>query len=247
MEIVNLVILLLAGVFGNFFAAVSGGAALLYIPILIFFGLSPSVAVATNRFSALGSTSIGLYKFTKGGKVLYRLALPLALTAALGSVVGANILLKINEDLLQKIVATFIICIVLFLIFKKDFGLKKTVQLSKKRNIIGHVSSFLIGIYAGFFGAAFATFFSYLLILIFGLTFLESAGTRTLAGLLIGITATIIFIINGRVEFLYGAVLMIGRMIGAYFGVSFALKHGEKYAKVIFIIFALIAGIKLLV
>ena len=248
MEILNLVIIFFLGIFGNFFAAISGGAALIYIPVLIFFGFSPSVAVATNRFSALGSTPVGLYRFIKGGKILYKLALPLGISAALGSFVGANLLLKVDEDLLQKLVAVFIILIALLLLLKKDIGLeKKTTLVSTKANLLGYFLSFLIGIYAGFFGAAFATFFSFLLITIFGLTFLEAAGTRKLAGLFIGVVSSVVFVLNGRVDFLYAGALLIGRSIGAYFGIGFALKHGEKYARVIFIIFALVAGIKLLI
>jgi uncharacterized membrane protein YfcA len=246
MEYLNLGIITLAGILTSFFATISGGAALIYIPLLIFLGLPPSVAVATNRFSSLGAMA-SLYKFAKGGKIIYKLVLPLAFFATLGSFIGANLLLKIDEDLLQKIVAVLVILIALLIILKKDIGLeRKVIQASKKRNILGYVLSFLIGIYAGFFGAAYATFFSYLLIFVFGLTVIESAGTRTMVGLFLVIAATIVFIVNGRVEFLYGGALLVGRAIGSYFGATFAIKHGEKYAKVIFIIFALAAGIKLL-
>lgn len=247
MEIFNLIIIGLLGILTSFFATVSGGAALIYIPVLIFFGLPPSVAIATNRFSSLGLIT-SLYKFIKAGKVIYKIALPLMIFATVGSFIGANLLLKINEDLLQKMVAIFIILIVLLMIFKKDVGVEeKIIQISKKRNVLGYVLSFLIGIYAGLLGAAFATFLSYLLIFVFGLTFIKSAGTRTLIGLPVVIIATIVFIIGGRVDFLYGVALLIGRAIGGYLGAGFAIKHGEKYARAIFIIIALIAGIKLLI
>ncbi len=247
MEILNLIIIALLGILTSFFTTLSGGAALIYIPALIFFGLPPSVAIATNRFSSLGATITSLYKFIKAGKVIYKIALPLVIFATIGSFIGAKILLEINEDLLQKIVAIFIILVVLVTIFKKDIGVeKRIIQISKKRNIFGYILSFLIGIYMGFFGAASATFFSYLLVFLFGLTFIESAATRKIITLPAAIVATIVFIISGRIDFLYGAALFVGRAIGAYLGAAFAIKHGEKYARVIFIILALIFGIKLL-
>lgn len=246
MEILNLIIIALLGISTSFFATLSGGAALIYIPALIFFGLPPSVAIATNRFSSLGAT-ISLYKFIRAGKVIYKIALPLVIFATIGSFIGAKILLEINENLLQKMVAIFIILVVLVMIFKKDIGVeKRIIQISKKRNILGYILSFLIGIYMGFFGAASATFFSYLLVFLFGLTFIESAGTRKIITLPAAIVATIVFIISGRIDFLYGTALFVGRAIGAYLGAAFAIKHGEKYARVIFIILALISGIKLL-
>ncbi len=247
MEYLNLIIIALIGILTNFFTAISGGAALIYIPLLMFLGLPPSVAIATNRFSALG-TFTELYKFVKEGKVLYKLAFPLVIFATLGSFIGANLLLRIDEIILQRMVAIFIILIVLLLIFKKDIGLKKKiVQISIKKKITGYILGFLIGVYAGFFGAASVTFFSFLLIFIFGLTFLESAGTRALIFLFIIIVTTIVFVFAGQVNFLYGGALLIGRAIGSYFGASFAVKRGEKYTKIVFIIIALIFGIKLLI
>lgn len=247
MEILNLIIITLLGILTSFFTTISGGAALIYIPALMFLGLPPSVAIATNRFSSLGATTTSLYKFIRAGKVIYKVALPLVIFISIGSFIGAKTLLEINEDLLQKIVAIFIILVVLVMVFKKDIGVeKRIIQISKKRNALGYIFSFLIGIYMGFFGAASATFLSYLLVFLFGLTFIESAATRKIISLPAAIVASIVFIISGRIDFLYGAALFIGRAIGGYLGAAFAIKHGEKYARVIFIVLALISGIALL-
>ncbi len=246
MVTLNLIAITLLSIVISFFTNISGGAALLYIPALIFFGLPPSVAVATNRFSSLGP-QVSLYQFAKSKKVVYKLAFPLAFFATIGSLIGAHLLLKIDENLLQKIVGISIILFGFLAILKKDLGVeKKDIQISRKRYILGYILSFLLGIYIGFFGAASATFLSWLLILLFGLTFVESAGTRTIIDLPVVIIATIVFILNGRINYLYGWGLLIGRAIGAHFGAGFAIRHGEKYARVIFVIIALISGIKLL-
>jgi hypothetical protein len=243
----NLIIITLLGIATSFFTNISGGAALLYIPALIFFGLPPTIAVATNRFSSLGPT-VSLYQFNKNKKVIYKLAIPLAFFATIGSFIGAKLLLRIDENLLQKIVGISIVLLAFLAIMKKDMGTeKKDIPITKKRNVLGYVLSFFLGIYIGFFGAASATFLSYLLILVFGLTFIESAGTRTIIDLPVIIIATIVFILAKQINFAYGWGLLAGRAIGAHFGAGFAIKHGEKYARVIFIILALISGIKLLI
>ena len=247
MDIFDLIIIASAGLFAGFYGTVSGGAALLVIPLLIFVGLPIQMAIATNRFSSFGITTVGLYKYTKGKKVLYKLGFTLAIWATLGSLVGANIMLKMEEVHLQKIVAILLILISLLLIFKKDIGLKRIIQIPQQRKILGYILSFLIGIYAGFFGAAWSTFFTYILIFCFGLTFLEGAGTRKIAAIILALATSILFIIYGKVNFLYGGVLLITQAIGSYFGASFSLKKGEKFAKIIFIIVALVFGIKLLI
>lgn len=249
MEITNLIIIILAGLLSGFYGTISGGGALVIIPLLIFMGFPIQVAIATNRFSSLGITSAGLYKYTKGGKVLYKLAfLPFVLFATIGAFIGANLLFKVEEAFLQKIVAILLISIALLLIFKRKIGLeRKITQIFKKKRILGYTLGFIIGLYAGFFGAAWGAFLSYILIFCFGLTFLESAGTRKIIGLPVSIIATIVFIIYGRVEFLYGGILFATQAIGSYFGAGFALKKGENFARILFIIVALILGIKLLI
>lgn len=243
----NIIIISLLGIVTGFFTNISGGAALLYIPALIFFGLPPSVAVATNRFSSIGPT-VSLYQFNKNKKVIYKLAIPLAFFATIGSLIGAKLLLKVNEDLLQKIVGISIVLLAFLAILKKDIGTeKKDIPITKKRNVLGYILSFFLGIYIGFFGAASATFLSYLLILLFGLTFIESAGTRTIIDLPVILIAIVVFLFAKQINFSYGWGLLVGRAIGAYFGAGFAIKHGEKYARAIFIILALISGIKLLI
>lgn len=242
----NLIIITLLGIITSFFTNISGGAALLYIPALIFFGLPPSVAVATNRFSSIGPI-VSLHQFSKNKKVIYKLAFPLAFFATIGSLIGAKLLLKVDEKLLQNIVGISVVLLAFLVVFKKDLGTeRKDVPKTKKRTILGYVLSFFLGIYIGFFGAASATFLSYLLILVFGLTFIESAGTRTIIDFPVVIIATIVFLLAKQINYSYGWGLLAGRAIGSYFGAGFAIKHGEKYARAIFIILALISGIKLL-
>ena len=112
---------------------------------------------------------------------------------------------------------------------------------------MGAIFAFLLGIYLGFFGAAWATFFIYFLIFYFGLTFLESAGTIKVINLFSSIIATAIFLIHGKVNFLYGGLFLVSRAVGSYLGASFALRRGESFAKILSIVVALIFGIKLLI
>ncbi|TET10007.1 sulfite exporter TauE/SafE family protein [Candidatus Aerophobetes bacterium] len=248
MEILNLIIVTSAGLLSGFYGTISGGGPLLIIPLLIFMGFPAQVAIATSRLGSLGIPVTGLYRYAKGGKVLYKLGLPLAFFATIGSFIGANLLVRLEEAFLQKIVAILLISVALFLVFKREIGLERKVSRTfEKKRILGYVSSFIVGLYAGFFGAGWATFFSYLLIFCFGLTFLESAGTRKMVGLPLSIIATVVFIIYGRIEFLYGGILFASQAVGSYFGAGFALKKGENFAKILFIIVALISGIKLLI
>lgn len=248
MEILKLVIVLLAGLLAGFYGTISGGGALLTIPLLIFMGLPTKAAIATSRLGSLGIASTGLYRFARGGKVLFKVGLPLTIFATMGSFIGANVLVRVNEAFLQRIVAILLISIALLLILKKNIGVKKEAsQTFKNKRVLGYLLGFAIGFYAGFFGAGWAPFFAYLLIFCFGLTFLESAGTRKMSGFSLSLIAIVVYIAYGKVEFLYGGALVASEAVGSYLGASFALRKGEYFAKILFIIVALISGAKLLI
>lgn len=248
MEILKLILLVCTGFISGFYGTIAGGGALLTIPVLIFLGLPVSMAIGTNRFSSFGSIFTGLYKFGKEKKIAYKLAFPLAIIATTGSVIGSSFVVQINEEILKKIIAIFLIFITLVLIFHNKAGLKpKKSLLSLNNKIIGYILIFFIGIYAGFFGAAYATMIMYVLIFLFGLTFLRSAGTIKIIALPLTIATTIIFVLHGKVYFFYGGALLVGRALGAYLGAGFGLKKGEGFAKLLFIIVVLITGIKLLI
>ena len=248
MEAFDIIVIIIVGLFTGFYGTISGGGALLTIPALIFVGLPPQIAVATNRFAWLGIGTTGIYRFAKDKKVLFNIGWPLAIFAAAGSLIGATLLLQIQEDLLQKIIAILLILIAIVAIIKKDLDFSKIkFKPSKNKKIIGYILSFVVGLYGGFFGAAWATFFTCILIFCFGLTFLESAGTRKIAGMAYSLVAIAIFIYFGKIHFIYAILLFITQGIGSYLGASYAIHKGENFAKIIFIIVAIISGIKLLI
>jgi uncharacterized protein len=153
-EIFNLIIIfctsILAGVIGG---AVGGGGNLLTIFVLMYFGLPLQNAIATSRFSDIGYALSAIYKFWKSKKIFTKFILPLALISLIGGIIGANLLIQINENLLSKIIAFVIILFLPLILIKKDLGIKNIPQ-SKNKLIFGFFLYFILAIYDGFFGAA---------------------------------------------------------------------------------------------
>jgi uncharacterized membrane protein YfcA len=56
-EFYSLTAVFLVGVAASVIGTMVGGGSLLSIPLLIFLGLPPQVAIATDRFAALGGAS----------------------------------------------------------------------------------------------------------------------------------------------------------------------------------------------
>jgi len=122
----------------------------------------------------------------------------------------------------------------------------KSSSSTPKERVFGHISIFFLGMYNAFFGGGAATFYSYVLILVFGQTFLESAGTRKILTLASAFIASIVYIISGIVNYAFFVTLFTATIIGSYLGSAYAIKKGEKWVRSLFIIIVLLMAVRLL-
>jgi uncharacterized membrane protein YfcA len=248
MDIFSLVIIFLVGLISNSFGTLVGGGNLITTPALIFLGLPPNVAIGTNRFGANGLIISGLYVFNKKGIINYRIGLTMCIPTLLGSVLGANLVLQFNVVTLRYAIAIITIVFLFFTLLKPEIGIEKTKHVIKKHEyLIGAVLSFFIGIYAGFYGGATGTFVSYVLILLYGQTFLESAATRKTITVLPSLLATTVFAFAGVIMYSFGIALFVGNFIGSYIGAHYSDRIGNVWIKRLFFGIVFIMAVKLVI
>lgn len=226
----------------------TGGAALINIPFLLIIGLNPSIAIATSKFSILGSLLAGSIKYH--GKDIIKdkkLAVFLSTATLIGSIIGANLVISIDPSTLKVILIPLLMLVLLISVFKKELGeTKKKTTTAKKSYISCFITIFLLSIYGGFFGAGFGTFVVFSLIFFFGLTFLESSALMTVINVVSSLAAVSIFAYNGVIDYSFGLPLLIGTSFGGYIGAHYAVIKGSKLIKKLFIIVTSLLLIKLI-
>jgi len=243
-------IIFIVGFVATFIGTTTGGAMLLILPILIFLGFTPLVAIATSMFAALGANAVGLYRFHLGRKVDYKVGIIAAVFSMVGAFIGANIVINIPKNILHKVIAVLLLLVLTIIIVKKA-GLKEySQQIVKKgyslvRFTIGSILFLLAGVQGGMIGGQ-GSFENYILIIVFRKTFLEAAGTRKIASLAAVIIACITFGYHHLINFEYGTVLLIGRSLGAFMGAAYGIKKGDAWVRQIFVVVIIIMAIKLI-
>ncbi len=247
MNLLILATLFIISIFTGMYGTLIGGGALIMVPLLMFFGLSPQTAIGTSKFRSIVATSVGTYNFAKHKLIDYKVGLMMVASLVSGTAIGSSVVISLNEELVKKSIAVFTLIILVFIIFRKDVGMvEKKVEITAKSWIIASIIIFFIGIYAGFFGGGYGAIMSYVLLFIFGKTFLQSAGTRKIPGIASDIVAFAIFAINGFFHFTYGLTILVGSSIGAFIGSLYAPKIGNRMIKYGFIIIVFIMAIRLL-
>jgi uncharacterized membrane protein YfcA len=164
---------------------------------------------------------------------------------AVGSAVGAALLLQIDASALRRLIGVVTIAVAPIILAGRRLGLERADPPGVVRRRVGYVVCFAIGIYAGLVGAAWATFFTYAMVATFGMSFMQGAATRTFVGLAVGVITVVIFTLGGAIEPAPALVLFVAQAAGSYAGASFSLRRSESYARSLIALVAASSGLLL--
>lgn len=246
MELMIAIILFMGGLFSGIINTILGGGSLISVPLLITSGLPVHLAIGTNRFAMVFNTGVGAIDYHRKVKYKIKLALFLALFASIGSYLGANIVLQIDEKFLKYIIGILMLIMGAIIFYKKKLGLEeRKIDLTKRKYILSAIASFFLGIYGGFFGAGISTMFTFVFVSFFGISFIKSAGIARFIVSTLSIVSVLIFLINMKIDFFFGIILAISFIAGAKIGVKLALKAGNVWIRRLFIFLVIISSIRL--
>lgn len=244
-EMIELLLVYLIGVAVSFIGSMVGGGGLLSIPLLVFLGLPPQVAIATNRFGSVGVAVGATTTYVKKKKIIWKYVIPVAVVALIGGYIGANILLAISEALAERIIGIALILFLPFLFIRREIGVVN-VAVSRMRKGIGYTLLFMVDLWGGFFTGGTGIFRRYVLTHFFGVTIIEAGAIGSIPWLLTSLLALIIFIVHDVVNYQYGIILFIGMVIGGYFGAHTAIRKGDAWVKLVFAAVTVASALKML-
>jgi uncharacterized membrane protein YfcA len=248
MEFYKIFVIFFVGLFVSVLSTLVGGASVLTIPTLILLGLPPHTAIGTDRFGIMGVCLAGWYKFHKKRLINYRIGVSLTLPVIFGSFLGAHLVFEISESVLKLIIIIISIACLFFLVLNPKLGTESTKrEFGKYAYLVGGLMTFVVGVYVGFYGAMGGTLLLYILILWFGQTFLESAGTQKIAALMMNAMAAIVFALNDAVSYYLAIPLFCGCIIGSYIGAHYSDRIGNIWIRRLFILLLVILIIKLVI
>ncbi len=224
------------GFLAAFIDAVVGGGGLISIPTLLAVGLPPSIALGTNKLASVFGSMTSAFRFIRSGKVDLKLVGRLFVPVFILAMLGASLATFLPAQLLKPIVIVILTLVLLYTIFKKDWGDVRRVQsFTVKKAILITILLSLIGFYDGFLGGGTGSFMMFIL-LMFGFDFLGAAGNAKVLNFASNLGALILFMILGEVNYLYGLIMAASMIVGSYVGAMFAIKQGVGYVKVLFIV-----------
>ncbi|OIK13141.1 hypothetical protein BIV60_14580 [Bacillus sp. MUM 116] len=231
-----LILLIVFGFLAAFIDSVVGGGGLIALPALLFTGLTPAAAVATNKLAGSIGSLTSTIMFYRSGEIQLKSVYKLFPLTFFGSMIGAWTVHLMDPTLLKPLMLVMLASVAIYTIFKKDWGSISTYKkLSTYHYIIFAISIFAIGFYDGFLGPGTGSFLMFAFLMI-GFDFLKAAGNAKFLNFGSNIAALIMFIYLGQVHYAYGIPMGLAQIAGSIYGSKFAIKRGSGYVRTLFII-----------
>jgi len=248
MSIFQIGLILITGIAAGFLNTIGGGGSLLTMPMLIFLGLPAATANGTNRIAIIIQNIVGVTNFRSKGFFFPKLGIILGIPAIVGSIIGARIAVSMSGELFEKILAIVMIMVLILILTRPEKKFIKEIDsenMSTPRLIVAIIAFFGVGLYGGFIQAGVGFIIIVALTLITGLSLVKVNCLKVFIILIYTIASFLVFIINGKVNFVLGFTLAIGNAFGAYLGSNFAVNKGDKWIRIFLIITILAMSAKL--
>lgn len=243
-NVLQLSVLFIVGLGAGLLNALAGGGSFITVPLLIFMGLEPTVANATNRLGVWIQSLFGTTKFRSMGYFPKKYSLQVAFFMAAGAVCGAHLATVVGDATFKKYFAFFMVLMTLVTFFKPSAKeLKTDIDFAPKTFLLNAVAFFFIGMYSGFAQAG-VGFLIIAASVISGLDMVRSNAVKLFTNLVSSSVSVTIFILAGKVLFMpaicMGAGMAIGAVTAAKFSVKVSNDFLKRFVSVVIIIFAIL-------
>ena len=226
---------------------IAGGGSFLTLPLLIFLGLPPTVANATNRVGIVLQNVGAVWAFRRHGLVEAQYLLWGALPAIGGAVGGTWLALRVEENAFKEILAFLMIVVTLWTLWNPLKSRQIGFASERPPYLTGIMAAgfFLMGIYGGFIQAG-VGFFMLSVTTLGGLDLVRGNVVKILSVLCYTMVALSIFAWQGKVDWRVGLVLAAGTVLGGQLGVRLTVAKGHAWVKFMVTILIVLFALKLL-
>ena len=222
---------LLALVAGGFAAGlintIAGNGSAITLPLLMWVGLDPNTANATNRVGAIFQTVSAMGSLPKSARTKYLIKESYFIIPpmVIGSVIGSLLAVDIPEDLMRIAIGVLMIVLLATMLLNPKKWLIQTDSSKRKKTPTIWLSFLVLGLYGGFIQMGFGIFFLSITVLMAKYALRDGNIMKLFIALIMTIPSFAIFAFSGSIEWKYGLSLAVGTTLGARLGSRKIIAH----------------------
>ena len=221
----------------GFIDSIAGGGGLIMMPALLFAGLPPVNALATNKLQSMFGTATAFANYARKGLVDWRAHKGTVALVFLGASIGVIAVQLVEAKALALIVPLMLMAVALYVLVSPRMSDEDAHQRLSARGYAPMAG--LIGAYDGFFGPGTGSFFTASLVGLRGLGLTRATALTKLLNLTSNIAAVLFFALGGKMVWLLGLVMAAGAMAGGWIGSHTAMRFGARVIRPLLVVLSL--------
>ncbi|MDO8626842.1 MAG: sulfite exporter TauE/SafE family protein [Candidatus Diapherotrites archaeon] len=237
------VVSFVAGVYGT----ISGGSSLIVLPAMLFIGLSPAIAIGTNRLSVTTGSLTAILAFRKSVEFLWKEILVFVGLALVGGFLGAFFIVSIDQAIALKIVGILMLATGLLMFFSKGKNELFSKIGPRLKDFFSYVVIFAVNFYRGFFGGGAGIIVRSVFINLKNFEPTKAIFYANTIGFFASISALGVFTIFGSIDLGYGLIAVVFGAVGSFIGAKIVLQKGKNWTKKFIAIIEIVSGIYFLI
>jgi uncharacterized membrane protein YfcA len=229
------ILLFFAGALAGAMNAVAGGGSFVAFPTLLFTGVPPIPANATNTLSLWVGTAVSGGAYRRHLNLPRRVLLPLVSMGLLGSLAGALLLIKTPAHTFLRLIPWLMLAATLLFTFGRHLTGRLSAGISHQASnaAVAGASFFelLVAIYGGYFGGGIGIM-NLAMFAALGMTDIhEMNALKIVLVAVINGVAAVTFIATDSIVWPQALVMIVGAGLGGYASAHYALKLPQSLVR----------------
>ena len=235
MDLQTVIFLFFAGVLGGALNAVAGGGSFIAFPALMFSGVPPIQANATNAVALWVGVTASSGAYRKHLDISRRVMIPLTVTSVIGGIAGAFLLLRTPAQTFLRVLPWLMLGATLLFVFggRLARGSKSGLAHDASRQAIAVAALFelVVAVYGGYFGGG-VGIMNLAMLAALGMTDIHAMNAlKAVLGGIINAMGVLTFTVARAVAWKPGVIMIAGAIVGGYFGAHYAQKLPQPWIR----------------
>ena len=232
-----LLFLFIVGMVAGFLDTLVGGGGLLAVPALLLSGIPPIYVLGTNKFQGSMGTGIATFLLFRKKKLNWESIKYLMFASFIGSIIGGVIVQFVDTDVLSFVIPVVLIVIAIYFIISPKPKVVTEDSVSNKKFEKYAVPT--VGFYDGMFGPGAGSFFVLTGVVLKKLEIIQATILAKPLNFASNIAGFIVFFSFGHIAFIIGIIMMLGQLIGSFFGTHYLLKANPRIIRILIVVMSI--------
>jgi uncharacterized protein len=229
------IFLFAASIVGGALNAVAGGGSFVAFPALLFTGVPPIPANATNALALWTGAAASGGAYRDRLDVPMRVLMPLLVTSLIGGIAGAVLLLQTPAHTFLRVLPWLMLGATLLFVFGKRLAGGRASSVGHDATaaaIVGaSIFELVVAVYGGYFGGG-VGIVNLAMLAAVGMTDIHAMNAlKSILGIAINGVAAVVFVVKGAISWPQAIVMIGGALVGGYFGAHYAQKLPQAWVR----------------